>query len=154
MTDKVSKTPSVDPSRQVDINNQVNELIIEFYDKLSSWEQSVVKETGYSLPQIHTIEVLGSFGAMRMKELADKLGITTGTLTVQVEKLVKLSLVERYPHSEDRRSILVGLTAQGKELYHQHHDMHVQLTHDLTRNLDQSSLKHFAGCLQKINQEF
>ena len=60
----------------------LNQTLTEFYDKMSSWEQSVVKETGYSLAQIHTIEVLGSFGALRMKELAQKLGITTGTLTV------------------------------------------------------------------------
>jgi len=50
---------------------ELNNLITEFYDKMSSWEMSVVKETGYSLAQIHTLEVLGSHGAMRMKELAN-----------------------------------------------------------------------------------
>ncbi|MGS0724170.1 MarR family winged helix-turn-helix transcriptional regulator, partial [Shewanella sp. 30m-9] len=45
--------------------HSLNNLIIEFYDKLSSWEQSVVKDTGYSLAQVHTIEVLGSHGSMR-----------------------------------------------------------------------------------------
>lgn len=30
-----------------------------------------------------------------MKELAEKLGITTGTLTVQIEKLVNANLIER-----------------------------------------------------------
>ncbi|MGR5457310.1 MarR family winged helix-turn-helix transcriptional regulator, partial [Vibrio alfacsensis] len=78
--------------------------------KMSSWEQSVVKETGYSLAQVHTIEVLGIHGAMRMKELADKLGITTGTLTVQVDKLVAANLMERLPHPNDRRAIVVALT--------------------------------------------
>lgn len=55
----------------------LSQLITEFYDKMSSWEQSVVKETGYSLAQVHTIEVLGVHGALRMKELSEKLGITT-----------------------------------------------------------------------------
>lgn len=89
---------------------QLNHLLIEFYDKLSSWEQSVVKETGYTLAQVHTIEVLGSHGPMRMKELADRLSITTGTLTVQVDKLVKAGLIVRLPQESDRRSILVDLT--------------------------------------------
>lgn len=132
----------------------LNNLIIEFYDKLSSWEQSVVKDTGYSLAQVHTVEVLGSHGAMRMKELADRLGITTGTLTVQVDKLVKFGLIARYPHSEDRRSILVGLTTQGKELYHHHNDMHIQLTEDITRHLDANSTQVLVQCLKKMNSEF
>jgi hypothetical protein len=50
--------------------DSLNKSMTEFYDKMSSWEQSVVKETGYSLAQIHTIEVLGAHGALRMKQLA------------------------------------------------------------------------------------
>ncbi|OXX46039.1 MarR family transcriptional regulator, partial [Vibrio sp. V17_P4S1T151] len=38
---------------------KLNQQLTEFYDKMSSWEQSVVRDTGYSLAQIHTIEVLG-----------------------------------------------------------------------------------------------
>ncbi len=51
---------------------KLNQTLTEFYDKMSSWEQSVVKETGYSLAQIHTIEVLGCHGALRMKETGRK----------------------------------------------------------------------------------
>ncbi|MEH6463337.1 MAG: MarR family transcriptional regulator [Shewanella psychromarinicola] len=134
--------------------HSLNNLIIEFYDKLSSWEQSVVKDTGYSLAQVHTIEVLGSHGPMRMKELADRLGITTGTLTVQVEKLVKFGLITRSPHEEDRRSILVRLTNEGIELHTHHNRMHIQLTEDITRNLDQSSIDVLTKCFDKMNREF
>jgi DNA-binding MarR family transcriptional regulator len=134
--------------------HSLNNLIIEFYDKLSSWEQSVVKDTGYSLAQVHTIEVLGSHGSMRMKELADRLGITTGTLTVQVEKLVKFGLISRSPHEEDRRSILVRLTNEGIELHTHHNRMHIQLTEDITRNLDQSSIDVLTKCFDKMNREF
>jgi DNA-binding MarR family transcriptional regulator len=134
--------------------HSLNNLIIEFYDKLSSWEQSVVKDTGYSLAQVHTIEVLGSHGPMRMKELADRLGITTGTLTVQVEKLVKFGLITRSPHEDDRRSILVGLTTEGIELHTYHNRMHIQLTEDITRNLDESSIDVLTKCFEKMNREF
>lgn len=133
---------------------QLNHLIIEFYDKMSSWEQSVVKETGYTLAQVHTIEVLGNHGSMRMKELADKLGITTGTLTVQVERLVKAGMIERCPHHEDRRSILVALTQQGEALHHHHNDLHMKLTQDLTRHIDPKQRDMLISCLEKINREF
>lgn len=133
---------------------KLNQMLTEFYDKMSSWEQSVVKETGYSLAQVHTIEVLGSHGALRMKELAEKLGITTGTLTVQIEKLVKVNLIERCPHPEDRRSIVVKLTPEGGSIYRHHNQLHLDLVRDLTRHIDPDQQSIFLTCLERMNREF
>lgn len=93
-------------------NDLLSHTIVEFYEKLSSWEMAVVKDAGHSLPQIHAVEILGGNGDMRMKELAEKMGITTGTLTVQIDKMELAGLVARKAHQQDRRSILVGLTEQ------------------------------------------
>lgn len=133
---------------------QLNHCIIEFYDKLSSWEQSVVKELHLSLAQVHTIEVLGNHSAMRMRELADKLGITTGTLTVQVDKLVNTGFIERQPHYSDRRSILVKLTESGQNIYKQHNDLHLALTQDITAKLDEDDTAVLLKLFKKINCEF
>lgn len=132
----------------------LNQLLTEFYDKMSSWEQSVVKETGYSLAQVHTVEVLGSHGAMRMKELAEKLAITTGTLTVQVDKLVTAELIERCPHPQDRRAIVVRLTDKGNFLHEQHNQLHLNLVHELTRDIDPVEGEVLIQCLEKMNREF
>lgn len=133
---------------------KLNQQLTEFYDKMSSWEQSVMRETGYSLAQIHTIEVLGIHGALRMKELAQKLGITTGTLTVQIEKLVNAKLIERGAHPDDRRSIVVTLTAEGQKIHRQHNQLHVELVKDLTRYLDANEETVLLNSLLKMNQEF
>ena len=133
---------------------KLNHSIIEFYDKLSSWEQSVVKDKHFSLAQTHTIEVLGSHGAMRMKELANRLGITTGTLTVQVDKLVNAGLIKRCPHHSDRRSILVDLTETGHCFYREHDDLHLSLTQDITAHLDENERAILLKCLSKMNTEF
>ncbi|HAS8422928.1 TPA: MarR family transcriptional regulator [Vibrio vulnificus] len=132
----------------------LNQTLTEFYDKMSSWEQSVVKETGYSLAQIHTIEVLGCHGALRMKELAEKLGITTGTLTVQIEKLVKAELIERCALPEDRRAIVVKLTEAGQVIHRQHNQLHLDLVRELTRHIDEEQQALLLSCLEKMNQEF
>ncbi|MFT6924572.1 MAG: DNA-binding MarR family transcriptional regulator [Psychromonas sp.] len=133
---------------------KLNHSIIEFYDKFSSWEQSVVRDKHFSLAQTHTIEVLGSHGAMRMKELASRLGITTGTLTVQVDKLVNAGFIERRPHHSDRRSILVDLTDTGQSFYREHDDLHLTLTQDITANLDENERAILLKCLLKMNTEF
>jgi len=133
---------------------QLNHAMIEFYDKLSAWEHSVVKDKKLTLAQTHTIEVIGAHGPMRMKELADKLGITMGTLTVQVDKLVKAGVMLRRPHDSDRRSILVDLTDTGLTLYQEHDALHLNLSKEITSNLKESELKTLLNCLQKMNQQF
>ncbi|PSU51609.1 MarR family transcriptional regulator [Photobacterium frigidiphilum] len=133
---------------------QLNHTIIEFYEKLSSWEQSVVRGKGFSLPQVHIVEILGAHGAMRMKELADKIGVTTGTLTVQVDKMVQAELIQRRPHESDRRSILVDLTEKGVEMYQEHDHLHLSLTQDITAKLDDTERKNLLMYLTKMNQEF
>lgn len=132
----------------------LSQLITEFYDKMSSWEQSVVKDTGYSLAQVHTIEVLGVHGALRMKELSEKLGITTGTLTVQIEKLVKAELVKRCEHPTDRRAIVVDLTPAGQEIHTQHNQLHLDLVNELASGISSEETRILTACLEKMNRKF
>lgn len=127
---------------------------MEFYDKLSSWEHSVVKESGLSPAQMHTIEVVGYHRNLMMKELAERLGITTGTLTVAVDRLEKLGMVERRPHEHDRRSWLVVLTAQGKAMFEQHSRFHEEFTrelsHDLTDQQKETLVRLMGSILQRM----
>lgn len=45
--------------------------------------------------------------------LGKKLQITSATMTGILDRLEKMGLVERRPHPDDRRAILVCLTDQG-----------------------------------------
>lgn len=134
--------------------DQLNRSIIEFYDRLSAWENNVVRNKDYSLAQIHTLEVLGTYGSLRMKELAEKLGITTGTLTVQIDKLTKAELVERIPHESDRRSFLIKLTEAGHQLYREHDALHLELTKKISQSLTAAEAQTLVTCLKKMNADF
>ena len=131
---------------------RLSDLIIEFYEKLSSWEQAVVRDSAITLPQMHTLEILGQQSPLRMKELAAKMGVTTGTLTVNVDRLEKQGLVARIPHETDRRSILVALTPAGNELFREHHDHHLHLTRELQAALSPEETAQFASILAKLTQ--
>ena len=125
-------------------------LMIEFYEKFSSWEHSVVKESGLSPAQMHAIEIIGHEQSLRMKELAEKMGVTTGTLTVMVDRLERNGFLSRKPHEQDRRSYLVVLTDKGKEHFEQHHQFHLRLTEDISASLSPEEQKIFAAALTKI----
>ena len=135
-------------------NDLLSHTIVEFYEKLSSWEMAVVKDAGHSLPQIHAVEILGANGDLRMKELAEKMGITTGTLTVQIDKMELAGLVARKAHQQDRRSILVGLTEQGQVVYREHDQLHHGLSDQLTAKFSDSERELLLSFFQRMNNEF
>jgi DNA-binding MarR family transcriptional regulator len=124
--------------------------LIELYDKVSSWEHSVVKDSGLSPAQMHTIEIIGHRKNLRMKELAEKLGVTTGTLTIGVDKLEKLNLVERKPHDTDRRSYFVVLTDKGERMFEEHHRFHEDFTREVSTELTNDEIDILSNLLGKI----
>lgn len=124
--------------------------LIELYDKVSSWEHSVVKDSGLSPAQMHTIEIIGHRKNLRMKELAEKLGVTTGTLTMGVDKLEKIGLVERKPHDTDRRSYFVVLTDKGEKMFEEHHRFHENFTREVSTELSNADVETLTTLLGKV----
>lgn len=130
--------------------SELSQKFMEFYDKLSSWEHSVVKDSGLSPAQMHTIEVIGHHQNLMMKELADRLGITTGTLTVAVDRLEKLGMVKRTPHEHDRRSWRIVLTSQGKMMFEEHNRYHEEFTREISHALDEHEIEDFARLIDHV----
>lgn len=129
-------------------------LIVEFFEKLSSWEQSVVRGQGLTLQQMHTLEILGIHDALRMKDLAERMGVTTGTLTVMIDRLEQAGLVRRVPNEQDRRSIFIELTAEGRSHFKEHDALHRRLTREITAPLSGEQRKALAECFAVMNREF
>ena len=132
--------------------SDLSQKFMEFYDKLSSWEHSVVKDSGLSPAQMHTIEVIGHHKNLMMRELADRLGITTGTLTVAVDRLEKLSMVKRMPHEHDRRSWLIVLTEKGKQMYEQHNKYHEEFTQEIAHDLTNKEIETLYQLMDRVLQ--
>ena len=128
--------------------------IVEFYDRLSNWEHEVVRDSDLTPGQMHAIEIIGHDKSLRMKELAEKLGVTTGTLTVTVDRLERKGLIERQPHETDRRSYRVVLTKTGQEHFTRHHQFHLELTEELVATLSADELAAFQATLKKIVSQF
>ena len=129
-----------------------SESIIQFYEKLFSWEQAVAKNTGLSPQQNHTIDIVGSAGPIRMKPLAEKLSITTGTLTVMIDRLEKSGYVRRRKDPEDGRGFNIVLTEKGRLVHEEHHAYHLKLAEDILSHLDTGEVHLFSQMLTKINE--
>ncbi|MFZ5776269.1 MAG: MarR family winged helix-turn-helix transcriptional regulator [Thermodesulfobacteriota bacterium] len=125
--------------------------LIEFYERFSAWEQEVVRGTGLSPAQMHAIEIIGQAGPLRMKELAAKAGVTTGTITVMVDRLSRQGMVRRSPNANDRRSFLIELTEKGQKLYTEHHRFHLRLTEEIASGLKKQEVDQFRILLARVS---
>lgn len=133
---------------------ELSKTIIEFYEKLSTWEEGVVKDSGLTTAQNHAIEIVGHEGAIKMRELADKLGVTTGTLTVSIDRLEERALLRRVPHKSDRRSYLIELTEKGQEVFRMHHNHHLNLIREMMTDFSEQEQADLNQALKKMMEHF
>jgi MarR family 2-MHQ and catechol resistance regulon transcriptional repressor len=62
------------------------------------------------------LEALLHKGALPVNQIGKKVLLTSGSITVAVDRLEKKGLVERRAHGTDRRARIVHLTKQGRKL--------------------------------------
>ncbi len=127
----------------------LNEGLLEFYDHITSWESSVIQSSHLKISDTHAIEILGHYGRMNMKDLSERLGVTTGTTTVTVDRLERGGYACRKRAPNDRRSYIIELTENGNNEYLAHHRHHLSLAGDLVSVLGIEDAKLFTKFLRK-----
>jgi DNA-binding MarR family transcriptional regulator len=65
--------------------------------------------------EVRTLMSMRREGPMTMQSLGHLVGISKGSLTPVVDKLICLKLAQRSNHPDDRRKVLVAITAKGME---------------------------------------
>lgn len=130
---------------------ELSRLVVEFYEKISAWEDAAVKGSGLTTAQNHTLEIVGYWGAIQMKDLAAKVGVTTGTLTIAVDRLEKKKLLKRVSHQTDRRSYVIELTEAGRRAFEKHHALHLDLTRNMLEGLTEGERAVFQDALKKAS---
>ncbi len=136
--------------------NHIEELtdeLILFFNSFSSWENSVIRSSDLSVSEAHAIEALGQHGTMNMKSLAGKLGVTTGTTTVTVDRLESKKYARRTSTKKDRRVNLIKLTEKGEKAFAEHHRFHLDLTEQMCACLLKEEAIQLLETIKKINKE-
>lgn len=99
----------------------VDELFRKLFDKYYKLEsKKYFSKTLEDLTviEINTILVIGH-GAenKKMSDIANSLGVTFGTPTVTIDRLIKKDYVIRTRDEADRRQVFISLSPKGKEVF-------------------------------------
>jgi DNA-binding MarR family transcriptional regulator len=131
---------------------RLDKATVRLFEKLSSWEEGVAGQVGLTPRQCHAVSELGEAGRIRMKHLSERLGITTGTLTVMADRLEALKLVRRADDPDDRRAFNIELTEGGREIFRQHGRHHRRLAEELLSTLSVEEAEVFIPILERMMQ--
>lgn len=71
---------------------------------------------GLTLQQLSILNTLFAFPQLTQQEIVERLISSKSTISVGVDKLVKMGLVEREFSDEDRREVKLKLTIEGEEV--------------------------------------
>src|ERR1700741_2389401 len=92
---------------------QLRETVVrclrEFIAGSIMYNQQVADRVGLPLTDMQCINVLELMGPSTPGDLARSTGLTTGGVTVMLDRLEKGGYVKRVPNPRDRRSVLVRL---------------------------------------------
>jgi len=106
---------------------------------------------GLTAGQFGIIETLGHLGPMKIGEMCSKKLTTGGNMTVVIDNLEKLGLVERIKDQEDRRAYVVRLTPKGDEKFKEMFPKHANVVEQLVWSaLSEKEIKDLSELLKKL----
>lgn len=137
----------------MDINSTLNEVLVKLFRNVNAIEEKAIRTEEYqdvTTNDMHVIEAIGLDTARNMTSVAKTLEVTTGTLTIAVNSLVKKGYVDRVRSEEDRRVVLISLSDRGKKAYLHHQKFHQDMIEAVVGELTEEEQQVLEKTLTKL----
>ena len=138
---------------KMDINSTLNEVLVKLFRSVNTIEEKAIRTEEYqdvTTNDMHVIEAIGLDTAKNMTSVAKTLEVTTGTLTIAVNSLVKKGYVDRVRSEEDRRVVLVSLSDKGKKAYLHHRKFHEDMIEAVVSEMSEEEQRVLEKALIKL----
>jgi DNA-binding MarR family transcriptional regulator len=76
---------------------------------------ALASQAGITATDLDALEHLEADGPLTQRDLGDRLSLTSGAVTMLVDRLERAGWVRRRPHPSDRRYVMVELSEQAAE---------------------------------------
>jgi DNA-binding MarR family transcriptional regulator len=101
-----------------------------------------------------TLARLEEEGGISQRRLMDDIGLTSGTVSVRIDRLVEQGLVERRPDPNSKRNVLVALTKRGRDVFERVVPAHLANEDRLLAGLSDDDRQLLESLLRKLLVEF
>ncbi|MDF2589622.1 MAG: transcriptional regulator, MarR family [Anaerocolumna sp.] len=143
-----------------DNKEKLNTFLVKiFNDILRLEEASLSKDElgNLSISEIHVIEAVYDScqdNTNTMTEIANKLMVTSSTLTTSVKTLENKGYLVRTKLPSDKRRVNVTLTPLGEKAYKSHRQFHNDLVNNVTGTLSDEEISTLALALSTLHRYF
>lgn len=148
------KTISTEITKEIHL---LGNLFTELFKKFSILEnkKKLYKDlTGLTLIEINTIIAIGCERWKSMSEIANYLGVSFGTPTVTIDRLITKGYVTRHRDENDRRQVFVQLSEKGIHAYTQAVRLKNEAAERIFGILSPKEREVLIEALSKLNSNF
>lgn len=134
------------------MNRKIQENLNDFYELYFKVERLNIDSSIRCLT-ISEMRIINCIGKtpLTVNELALKLELTIGTISLAISKLEKKQFITRKKDEIDKRKVYVKLTKKGEMAYDYHGDFNDTLFKNITKNVNKSELEQFLKVLRKMS---
>lgn len=141
----------------MDLYESMNGFLVGIFREIMDIEEKALITSEFkdlTNNDMHIIEAVGVKEEKNMSSVAKSLSVTTGTLTIAMNSLVKKGYVERVRSEEDRRVVLLSLSEKGKRAYEHHKVFHENMIKATVDRLSDDEKQTLAKALVNLKGYF
>ncbi|CAM4439258.1 MULTISPECIES: MarR family winged helix-turn-helix transcriptional regulator [Paenibacillus] len=127
-------------------------VLSKAYKSLMDHAVRDMKSHGLASAEFMVLEVLYHRTRIPLQQIGEKILVTSGSITYNIDKLEKRGLLKRVPCDEDRRVTYAEITEAGRELFDDIFPKHVASIHGLMGGLDEDEKKQTIELLKKLGK--
>jgi DNA-binding MarR family transcriptional regulator len=119
--------------------------------------ERVFAEHGLTRPSFEVLVTLARLeeeGGVSQRHLMDELGLTSGTVSVRIDRLAEQGLVDRRRDPDSKRNVLIDLTERGREVFERVAPAHLANEARLLAGLSDEDRRLLEELLRKLLVEF
>lgn len=134
----------------------LNELLVEMFNHILILESKNLQDKGIKLTmsEVHTLENIQKSESKTMSDVAKRSLVTSGTLTVAVNRLEEKGYIKRVRDEHDRRIIRLALTKKAEAALAIHDEFHDDMIDSFISDLNVDEDTVLIESLEKIMDYF
>ncbi|MFO7768134.1 MAG: MarR family transcriptional regulator [bacterium] len=116
-------------------------------------EENLIRDTTnlpLTLSQFHLLKLLSIDGQHQVGEVADFLGMSPPAASKNIEKLVRLGLLDRKRSEGDRRALLLSVTSRGRRLVIRYEELKAARLYPLLDQFAPQDIEALAHLLERF----
>ncbi|MCC7559820.1 MAG: MarR family transcriptional regulator [Methanobacterium sp.] len=129
----------------VESMDKLSDLMRKFQTQLRSGD---LKE--YTLRQLYYIELIDKNQGISVSELAKKLEVKKSTVSIAINQLIDLGIINKIQSNEDKRFYSLQLTHKGNQIMEMHKQVHKNTIKKILKILNPEEVENFVKIVNKI----